>query len=149
MNWIVLLLVTAASISIQADKDLSLGSTRTALFRLDDDWNTALLKHDTSYFSSTLPRSFLFIEAKGRWFGKSNFLGGVSETFYSMAESSDREVTIYDGFAILVGARTERFKQPFPESEERFRRVRYVKVFRKKDNSWEPVSYQESPIGPF
>jgi hypothetical protein len=146
----ILLFLLAVSIGFsQGKEDSSVATTRAALLALDDEWNVASLKRDMSYFSRTLPQPFLFVDEKGRVFSRLNFISSVSETFYTAAESKDREIDLYDDFAVLVGARTERFRQPLPDSQERFRRVRYVKVFKRDGRDWQVVSYQETPIGPF
>lgn len=147
LSWIrpLVLLILLPAAAFAQDQSAAPDSVRTALLRLEERWDDALVKKDRATLEGILAPGFMFIDADGSITRRAQLLEGVMapELEIDPFVTRDVEVRLYDKTAVLTGwfEQTGRWRgQPYRQ------RARYTDVYVLGPAGWMAVSAHASTL---
>lgn len=129
--------ITAAPISAQT-------GTSKALFRLEDQWASALVKRDSGFFRRTLDPDYVYSDERGV-FGKDQVIAeqvGGTDTV-SAAANEDMKAHVHGSTAVVTGiliVRGRGAKGPFSH------RYRYTDTWLRSHQRWLMIASQDYEV---
>jgi ketosteroid isomerase-like protein len=116
-----------------------------ALIKVENDWNTAFMKHDAKVFESLYATEYISTDPTGKTYNKAEGIKGDTSpnTVVTSAVLSDVKVHIYGQTGVVTGVNTIKATSDGKDISGEYR---FTDVFVKRDGRWQCVATQGTRI---
>lgn len=144
-----ILIVTASSLApaqTTNDKVAPGTSLQMEITKIEEEWHSALTKHDAALLDRILADEFISVGGNGKSQNKTETIASLkkSEAVYEYFTPYDLDVRQYGNTVVVVGR--SKSKGQYPGGNQFMSEYRWTDVFVKRDGRWQCVAAQVTPV---
>jgi len=146
-RFVMLAAVAAGFFTLQAAeyKNIYTQKDEADILQVEEQWSRAIQTGDTATLEKLLASEYVFVDANGATLTKAQEIARYQsgEVRFSSFATSDRNVTVFVGGAVVTGRAAVKGKQ---KKEDISGDYRFVDVIERRKGAWQPIFSQITKV---